>query len=188
MRIITGTIRSTPLHWLPVLSNIVPPHIRRQIAVTKSWEKFHSYPNDFPIISYIPDSRIARLKSRKPLWINDFLYNNRSDKEVWRSEWNSCNIFKKGLITDPSEKVPGFNLPRKIWCTLNRLRTGHGRCNSFLFKWNSIESPSCECGEEEETIEHLVTSCSIYKFEYGFEAIHSVSDSFLRWIVDFKQI
>lgn len=86
MRIVTGTIKSTPLHWLPVLSNIVPPHIRRQVAVSKSWNKFHSYPNSFPILSYLPDSRSARLKSRKPLWTNDFLYSTNSHIEFWQSE------------------------------------------------------------------------------------------------------
>ena len=33
MRIITGTLQSTPLAWLPVLSNIAPPDIRRE-AIT----------------------------------------------------------------------------------------------------------------------------------------------------------
>lgn len=28
-----------------------------------------------------------------------------------------------------------FKLPRKLWCNLNRLRTGHGNCNEMLFKW-----------------------------------------------------
>ena len=32
MRTISGTIRSTPLPWLPVLSNIAPPDIRREAA------------------------------------------------------------------------------------------------------------------------------------------------------------
>ena len=30
MRIITGTLRPTPLPWLPVLSHIAPPHLHRQ--------------------------------------------------------------------------------------------------------------------------------------------------------------
>ena len=30
MRIVSGTIKSTPLPWLPVLSNIVPPDLRRK--------------------------------------------------------------------------------------------------------------------------------------------------------------
>ena len=39
MRIITGTLRSAPLPWLPVLSNIEPPPLRRKAAVDKLIEK-----------------------------------------------------------------------------------------------------------------------------------------------------
>jgi hypothetical protein len=52
---------------------------------------------------------------------------------------------------------PGFDLSRKIWCKLNRFRTGHGKCNNIiLFHWNNRENPSCECGGEKETIQHIV--------------------------------
>ena len=38
MRLISGTLRSTPLRWLPVLSNIEPPALRRKAAtVSTSW-------------------------------------------------------------------------------------------------------------------------------------------------------
>ena len=35
MRIISGTVRSTPLPWLPVLSNIAPPSLRRSNIACK---------------------------------------------------------------------------------------------------------------------------------------------------------
>src|ERR1043165_1980628 len=35
MRIISGTLRPTPLPWLPVLCNIPPPHLRRQEATAR---------------------------------------------------------------------------------------------------------------------------------------------------------
>lgn len=31
------------------------------------------------------------------------------------------------LINDPTEQLPGFNLPRKIWSKLNTFRTGRSR-------------------------------------------------------------
>jgi len=34
MRLISGTLRSTPLPWLPVLSNIEPPALRRKAATS----------------------------------------------------------------------------------------------------------------------------------------------------------
>jgi len=39
MRLIFGTLRSTPLPWLPVLSKIEPPALRRKAATDKLVEK-----------------------------------------------------------------------------------------------------------------------------------------------------
>jgi len=39
MRLISGTLRSTPLPWLPVLCNIEPPALRRKAATDKLVEK-----------------------------------------------------------------------------------------------------------------------------------------------------
>jgi len=39
MRLTSGTLRSTPLPWLPVLSNIEPPALRRKAATDKLVEK-----------------------------------------------------------------------------------------------------------------------------------------------------
>jgi len=35
MRLISGTVRSTPLPWLPILTNIEPPALRRRAATDK---------------------------------------------------------------------------------------------------------------------------------------------------------
>jgi len=39
MPFISGTLRSTPLPWLPVLSNIDPPALRRKAVTDKLVEK-----------------------------------------------------------------------------------------------------------------------------------------------------
>jgi len=39
MRLISGTLRSTPLPWLPVLPNIKPPALQRKAATDKLVEK-----------------------------------------------------------------------------------------------------------------------------------------------------
>lgn len=39
MKTITGTIKSTPVKWLPVLSNITPLHIRRMYSLVREWDK-----------------------------------------------------------------------------------------------------------------------------------------------------
>jgi len=39
MRLVSDTLRSTPLPWLPVLSNIEPPALQRKAATDKLVEK-----------------------------------------------------------------------------------------------------------------------------------------------------
>jgi hypothetical protein len=68
-----------------------------------------------------------RLKSRKPLWKEEFLMQPFSKSDYWKAAWQDVDIFNKNLIEDPTKQIPGFDLPMKIWCKLNRFRTGHGK-------------------------------------------------------------
>jgi len=52
MRIITGTMRSTSLPWLPDLSNIEPPPLRRKAAVDKLIEKTDLHA-EWPLYNYV---------------------------------------------------------------------------------------------------------------------------------------
>ena len=188
MRLVSGTLKSTPTSWLPVLCNIFPPHLRRKNVLKKCWDKYHLFPEDFPIMDILSSPPVQRLSSRKPIWSCNFLRSNFVIHEQWKIEWNDVNVFNKFLIDDPSKRVPGFDLPRRVWCSLNRLRTGHGRCNDMLFKWGALDSPECICGFANETIQHLVVDCPVSKFKDGFLGIHMVSDTFLNWIELLKDI
>jgi hypothetical protein len=87
------------------------------------------------------------------------------------------------------QKNPGFDLSRKIWCKLNRFRTGHGKCNNImLFHWNIRENPSCECGAEKETIQHIVEECALIKFQQGFSRLHLLTEDALNWLQQIKNI
>ena len=66
MRLISGTLRSTPLPWLPVLSNIEPPALRRKVATDKLVEKIVKR-DSWPIQPDILSPPLLRLTSRKPL-------------------------------------------------------------------------------------------------------------------------
>src|SRR5699024_615115 len=140
MRVITGTLKSTPTEWLPVLSNIAPPVLRRKLSVKKLWTKYREHPEDFPIWSDLiaPENR---LKSRKPFWIETTNIEDFFFSLEWQNLWSNTKLFNKNLIEDPTKKVPGMDQPRWAWVKLNRLRTGHARCNSMLFKWNAVENP-----------------------------------------------
>jgi len=69
MRPISGNLRPTPLPWLPVLSNIEPPALRRKAITDKLVEKIVKHDN-WPIQPDILSPPLLRLTSRKPLWLN----------------------------------------------------------------------------------------------------------------------
>nr|CAI5824641.1 unnamed protein product [Callosobruchus analis] len=53
----------------------------------------------------------------------------------------------------------GFVLPRRIWKTANRIRANHGVCKDSLYKWGKSSDPMCDCGRENQTVQHIVMNC-----------------------------
>lgn len=77
----------------------------------------------------------------------------------------------------------GFDLPRKILVTLNRLRTGQDRCNHLMHKWElHTTSPSCGCGYEAQTVTHTVNECPIRAFKDTLNDIHTAIGDSVEWI------
>lgn len=189
MRIISGTLKSTPLPWLPVLANITPPDIRRKHALKREWSKYQVTPELFPISKDLQSLPPDRLVSRKPIWKEGFINVPFSAKDLWKNNWQmQQGIFNHSLITDPTKEVSGLDLSRKVWSNLNRLRTGHGRCNYMLNKWNEDHNPACQCGHTEETISHIVTECPLTKFSEGFLGVHLVTPEALDWLATIKPL
>jgi len=88
MRLISGTLRSTPLPWLPLLSNIWPPALRRKAATDKLVEKIVKH-YSWPIQPDILSPSLLWLTSTKPLWLDlqpvDIKYR-------WRHNWKSAQV------------------------------------------------------------------------------------------------
>lgn len=136
MRLISCTVKSTPTQWLPVLSNIPHPHLRRQRALLHTWTTCKLDKN-LPIHQIIANSRpTKRLKSRNQAWRTaiELANHNFQVTECWKTDWNKANPDKHHIISDISNITSGQNLPHKEWTTLNRLRTGHGPCNYMMHK------------------------------------------------------
>ena len=179
MRIISGTLRPTPLPWLPVLSNIAPPHIRRQIATTKQLAKIRA--NDsLPVYADITYHPAARLPSRRPVWLNPPA-EDMTANSAWTEEWLTANIVNHSLVAVPSVWPPGHNLPRRQWSTLNRFRTDQGRCAANLVRWKQAPDPSCSCGEI-QTMTHIVNDCELTRFPGGLTALHLADETAIQWL------
>jgi hypothetical protein len=169
MHLVIGTIKSTPVEWLPVLRNSAPPKLRRREATLREWTKCHACP-ELPLHQDIPSDHTMRLKSRRSSWQlgNDLIEQGCDIEQMWQERWNVQNPDAGRLIMDPTVRQPGFDLPRRQWTTLNRIRTGHGRCGDLLHKWGKREHPFCECGQI-ETVRHIVLSCPVKRFEGSLE-------------------
>ncbi|KAI5728797.1 hypothetical protein M8J77_021293 [Diaphorina citri] len=184
MRLISGTIRPTPTHWLPTLSNIPPPDIRRKIALLREYLKIQDNVT-LPIHHDIPDLHIDRLRSRHPpLRSAVVLQDNEFDPiSQWKIEFEekigNANQHHLPFIDC---QPPGFELPRKTWVCLNRIRTKFGNCNDLHFKWGKRTSPMCDCGADRQTIQHIVEECPIRCYGGDPNDVWTASDQFITYL------
>ncbi|KAE9523030.1 hypothetical protein AGLY_016661 [Aphis glycines] len=134
----------------------------------------------------LEDIPALRLRSRKPPWktAKDLIRSGFETKKCWCDEWTNSTlpIKNKNLVMDPNQGVMGMELPRHEWSVLNCLRTGHGRCADMMFKWRLQDSPACDCGNDRQTINHIIKECQIRKFNQGIEGIHAITPEAVKWI------
>lgn len=186
MRLISGTVRSTPLQWLPALSNIAPPDLRRKNALMREYMKAIDTP-DLPLYNDIQQPALARLKSRHPplAAAEDLVEANFSVTVAWKERWTQSGSDNQ-LFSFGSERKDEFTLPRRIWCNLNRLRTQHGNCNDMLFKWKFIDTPRCPCGYPRQTIEHIMIDCPLMRYQGHTDDIRTLMNPALEWLRHLK--
>jgi len=91
----------------------------------------------------------------------------------WREDWSSASVVNHTIVTDPTIRHPGFDLPRHTWSMMNHFRTGQGPCRADLHKWGLAQSLSCDCGQR-QTMNHIVDTCPLTKFKGGLNLLHEV--------------
>ena len=174
MRLITGTVRTTPIPWLHVQSNIAPPELRRKHAAQKMWKNCFDDTRGYtlPIRADLENPPPHRLTSRSPIWLDLEIQDDNFDiNDAWTSYWlDSPNFSNKNLIEDPKVKLNGFTLERKEWKMLNRLRSGHGCSADQMHRWNYSSSPYCDCGDGStvQTMIHITNECPLRKFNGSY--------------------
>ena len=86
--LIFGTVRSTPPPWLPILTNIEPPVLRRRAATDKLITQAECH-RDWPLYDDVFHPPPLHLDSHKPLWRDmqsiDVTSRWREDWQSWRS-------------------------------------------------------------------------------------------------------
>ena len=79
----------------------------------------------------------------------------------WNVEWADNPTRLRTLFPTPAS--PRMTLPRRAWVRLKRLHTSVGCFRSCLYKWGMASSAACECGAEEQTVDHVVLQCPIHR-------------------------
>ncbi|KAI5756123.1 hypothetical protein M8J77_022290 [Diaphorina citri] len=153
MRMISGSIRPTPTHWLPVLSHIPPPNLRRQEALLREFRKIVENQN-LPIHEVLADARLGRLISRHaPVETANNLVSSDFDiLRQWHIAWDEAAVAQAQHLPCIETQPPGFELTRRLWVTLNRIRTKFGKCAANLHKWGLKSSAACDCGAEKQKL------------------------------------
>ena len=86
-------------------------------------------------------------------------HSERITNGIWSGRTVLQNSGFPSLVPIPS----GTTRPRRAWVQLNCLCTSVGRFHSCLYKWGMASSAACECGTEEQTVDHVVLQCPIYR-------------------------
>jgi ribonuclease HI len=66
----------------------------------------------------------------------------------------------RGTRGDPDDAY--HQLSRDAQVIIFRLRTGHSRLKGHMHRMKLSASPLCHCGQETETVEHVLQSCPLY--------------------------
>ena len=185
MRIITGCMKPTPTHFLPVLSGIGPAKLRRNYVTNKI--SHHAWANkEYALHRLVPDPQNLHpqhLKSRHPFCHHAAEHHNCDHNiiEAWNKEWTKYQCPKQLTITLDTTAPPGSDLPRKLWVTLNRLRAGVGQFGTEMHKWGLRTSASCACGAATQNAEHILLDCNLLCPPTTVRNLTNVTDDTKNW-------
>jgi len=98
-----------------------------------------------------------------------------------REDWSLASVLNHTIVTYPTIRQPGFDLPCHTWSLINRFQTGQCPCRANLHKWGLTQSPSCDCGQR-RTMNHIVDTCPLRKFHSGLNLLHKADDDTVTWL------
>ena len=155
------------------------------LSVLQAYQN-HKLPNLTKALQQVAATRRAVLQ-----WIPAYCGMLGNDQADILANVNNVSFSeKKTLIralTKPKLQRDDYHLlSRKQQVILVRLRTSHNRLNSHMHrKLKLAPSPTCPCGREEQTMEHVLQRCPLY--EVTREDVWPVSTSLTTKLYGCKQ-
>ena len=115
---------------------------------------------------------LARLGIRASEWTN----------HKWKTEYCKNASRLRAFVPGTGARPVGMGLPRAAWVKLNRLWNGVGRFHLSMHKWGLAPSPNCECGASEQTADHVLAACPIYRAPHGARGLTVLDDETRCWL------
>ena len=151
MHIITGCLHPTETIFLPVLSGIMPPDIKREHCIAKlvtaaKENPHHLLHQQVSIAAGILSPQ--RLKCRRPFIRHAVskLADNLDPMLEWNNKLSHAHPLLISACPPPSPTLPpGADLPQKHWVWLNHLRSGTALVGELLVQWGTQNSAICPC-------------------------------------------
>ena len=178
MRTVSGALRPTNINWLPVLSNIELPQIRRDRATLREYKKAQQLTDCVPIKEILREPTMSRPFVAKAARLASL---TQMEQQTWEQSWIEGVPPGHDVVTNQTCPQPGFTLPRRQFVIRNRLRCGQARCAESLCRWGVIVSPACPCGESHQTTRHIVEECPITAFPGGLRRLHEAGPDAVEW-------
>ena len=182
LRIITGCLQPTPVEQLPVLSGIPSAELRRRAAslalARRAMDTDHLLHHTITREETQPrlKSRSSFATSGKDL-VSTTLPNETKAHwidRMWSAEWQPSTSRLREYMVSPLKCCLGSDLPRQTLVKLKRLCTGVGRFIAYMWRWCLSKSPACNCGADQQTANHIITECPLYRPPNGFHGLIDV--------------
>jgi hypothetical protein len=107
LQIISGTVKSTQLQWLPVLANFAPAKLRREANAVRELVNCRKHAKSL-LYELMLDIPAERLISRHPFWSLDPFPSMTMFpiSENWLENWSASLRVNGDLILDPIPALP----------------------------------------------------------------------------------
>ena len=143
--------------------------------------------NIHSLTDYVPDlSQLShqRLVSRKPFprHAARLVSSNFSIQHLWNVEWEQTPCPSQFGVTPDTTAPAGARLPRKLWVTLNRLRSGVGRFGDNMHRWGLRDTAACACGADVQTAQHIIFDCPVLFPPYGLDDLKTPDPASEEWL------
>ena len=188
--IVTGCLRPTSADNLPILAGIQPAELRRNGAtmspVRRAMEPRHLV---HTALTYALGWECTASQIETPICTG----RTTAHHFIWQHQ--KCGALggspmECGVVGQHYETPYFHPRHRPSWNDREQHGSGLtasasvGRFRSYLYKWGMASSGACECGAEEQTVDHIVLHCPPHRPPHGLHSLTVLDDETVEWLLN----